>query len=532
MSQEQHEAVHRLIQEADRPFGDAAQLVSTFAEVARAATRARRATVSLHPPAHPGQDEPPPTGGELLFPITYQEVELGSLCLLPDSTLDPQGAEASRLIAKTLAYHLKRYEVRQLAWDLHGQELDLIGTSPSLRRIDRFVERASQGPLPALILGDFGSEAGAVALALHLAGPGRGGPFVGVHCASFASDGFERQWRSRAHRASGGTLLLHRIEELARPLQARLCEILESGNAGRTRGRDGEWRDLRLVITASLELEQLVRDGAFYPPLLEQIDFLRLEIDPLRERQEDLEPLLEHYLAVRCGSSPPRLSAEVLEVCRAYPWPGNVAEISRIAGRLAVMVEGRHVRLQHVASLAPQLLRPAELSPPTAPPPGASPPSRHPSLQRAIDYIADHFQDKLSLSEVATRAYVSPSHLEHLFRRELGKTFIQFLVQRRIERAQILLLSRPHAAVTSIAGDVGFNDLRHFERTFKSLAGCTPRSFRQRSEGAGAESAASAVVFAVPATLQRKKLEPGRDKSSTDRHPQGGGERNRDGQTR
>jgi transcriptional regulator with AAA-type ATPase domain len=509
MSEELRESVHRLIREAYRSFGDAEELISAFVEVARAATHSRQAAVSLHDPPSPRgafRHQNPRiagTGRELHFPIIYQDIELGGLSLLPESRPGDHVAEAGRMVAKTLAYHLKRHEVRALARDLYGQELGLIGTSLSLRRTDHFVERASQGKLPALILGDAGSEAAAVALALHLASPRREEPFVRFNCAACESDGFERQWLSRVREAAGGTLLLNRIEELARPLQPRLCEILESGNAG-----------FRLVATASPGLDELVREGGFYAPLLDQVDFLRLEIEPLRNRrEEDLKPLLEHYLAVRSGKAPVRLSAEVLAVCSAYPWPGDVAEVSRITGRLAVMAEDGYVRLQHVAAHAPQLLRPADIvanglgtaearDPEPSPISPGHPGGRHPALQRAIDHIADHYQEKLSLCDVAAGAYVSPSHLEHLFRRELRTTFTRFVTRRRIERAQALLIDQPHAAVTAIAGDVGFNDLRHFERMFKSLAGCTPRSFRQRANAAAAESAASAAIFAEPPELK------------------------------
>jgi AraC-like DNA-binding protein len=163
---------------------------------------------------------------------------------------------------------------------------------------------------------------------------------------------------------------------------------------------------------------------------------------------------------------------------------------------------------------------------------GGSRGGRHPTLQRAIDHIAEHYQDKLTLTGVAASAYVSPSHLEHLFRRELGTTFTRFVTQLRVERAQTLLLEQPYAAVTSIAGDVGFNDLRHFERMFKALTGCTPRSFRQRQGEGGAESAASSVIFAAPTAPEQITLKSGRETLLTVCRLREGRERKRNGQTR
>jgi len=103
----------------------------------------------------------------------------------------------------------------------------------------------------------------------------------------------------------------------------------------------------------------------------------------------------------------------------------------------------------------------------------------HPSLQRAIDYIATHCETRLSLTEVAARAYVSSSHLAHLFQQDLGTTFTRFLSSLRVGRAKRLLLDRPRESITVIAAESGFADLRHFERTFKGAVGCTPKEFRK-----------------------------------------------------
>jgi len=275
MAEERRELVHRLIREFYRPFSDASELISSFVEVALTATRSTRAAVSLHQaPDVPGalkivldQGGAEKTGRsprELLFPIIYQNIEMGDLSLVPPGmSLDSGGVEAGRVIAKALAHHLKRHEVRELARDLYGKELGLIGTSSSLQDIDHFVERASQGSLPSLILGDAGSEAGDVSLALHLASPGRERPFVCVNCATFESEKFGRQWLSRVSLANGGTLLLNRLEELARPLQPRLCEILESGLASWTKTQIDPQGEPRLVATGSLKLEELARNGGF-----------------------------------------------------------------------------------------------------------------------------------------------------------------------------------------------------------------------------------------------------------------------------
>lgn len=497
MADELFESVHRLVREAYRPFESAAELVSSFADVALTATHSLRARVSLRDLLDtPGGLrvirglERGAGSGETCFPILYQDVELGGLSLLPQKQgPQSQSAEVGRMIAKILAYHLKRHEVGRLARERYHQELALVGTSLALQRIDQFVERASKSFLPALILGERGAEMERVALALHLAGPKREGPFVRINCAALARTTFEQLLTGRVLAADGGTLLLCRLEELERPCQHLLCEILERGIESWAEEQSGREIRPRLVATATRDIEGWAEEGRFYKGLLDQLDYLRLEVEPLKKRQEDLKPLIEYYLQVHAGGDA-RISDSALQACASYPWPGNVSELSRMVARLVVMSEDGFIRLRHLAGHAPHLLEagvgsgPGEIDrlvEPPRPETLASAAIQHPALQRAIDYIISHYQERLSLSEVAACAYVSVSHLEHLFHRELGTTFTRFLTAYRIRRAKRLLLEQPHSSVTTIAGEAGFSDLRHFERVFKSLVGCTPKIYRKTS---------------------------------------------------
>jgi transcriptional regulator with AAA-type ATPase domain len=471
-----------------RPFDEASELVRCFGEAALTVTDSAQAEITVRSPVAAdlrvslgeGQRKTRSPGSprKARFPICYQQVEWGCLVISSPSLLPGDvGAQACEWIAQTLAYHLKRYEVGRLARERHGREASLIGTSESLSRVDLFLERASQTSLPALILGPPGSEAERIGLALHLLGPAREGAFVQASCATLESHSFERQLLDLLRSADGGTLLMARLEQMDLRSQRLLGEVLETGPALWAAGRGGQPVTVRLLATASPEIAEIARRGDFCAGLIEQLDYLRLELEPLRHRREDIPPLVQYFLRRHACGAVPGISDEVLQACVEYDWPGDVGELSRVMARLVVMTADNRVLPRHVRAHAPQILGARAAAP--IPPARGQSDVGHPTLQRAIDYIADHPQARLSLSQVAARAYVSSFHLSHLFHQELGITFTRFLTSLRVDRAKHLLLEQPRESITTIAAEAGFSDLRHFERTFKGLVGCTPREFRR-----------------------------------------------------
>ncbi len=94
-------------------------------------------------------------------------------------------------------------------------------------------------------------------------------------------------------------------------------------------------------------------------------------------------------------------------------------------------------------------------------------------------YLARHYPEKITLSGLAQQACLSRSHLSYLFKQTIGVSFKPFLAAVRIEKARRFLAEKPHLSITRIGSEVGFGDLRHFERTFKRWAGSTPRAYRQ-----------------------------------------------------
>jgi AraC-like DNA-binding protein len=104
----------------------------------------------------------------------------------------------------------------------------------------------------------------------------------------------------------------------------------------------------------------------------------------------------------------------------------------------------------------------------------------HLGLQKALHYLAENYTESLSLTSLAQGAFISPSHLSHLFKHYLKKTFKQILSELRIERAKQIFIATPLIRVTDVSLDVGFGDLSHFEKIFKRYTDMTPREFKNR----------------------------------------------------
>ena len=140
--------------------------------------------------------------------------------------------------------------------------------------------------------------------------------------------------------AHEGTLFLDEIGDLSQPLQAKLLRALQEHRIKPVGGNEEIEVDVRLVGATHQDLERLVRAGRFREDLFYRLNVVSIPLPPLRDRPEDLEPLLEHFLAKyssEYGHAQKRFSAEALRLLQAYPWPGNVRELSNVVERAIVL---------------------------------------------------------------------------------------------------------------------------------------------------------------------------------------------------
>jgi two-component system nitrogen regulation response regulator GlnG len=223
----------------------------------------------------------------------------------------------------------------------------LVAASPAMRAVTAAVEQFADGDAPVLICGEHGTGRELVARVLHRRGPRGASRFVAVRPTfedaptsdSPGASGRDGDACERARRAlraaSGGTLLVKDVSDLSASSQRTLRRAIRD----RRGDRDGEVFDVQVVATADLDLDRAVDAAIVSPELYQLFAARRIDVPPLRDRNEDLPELFERWVkhyAAEIGRVRPTVSSRAYARLLAYPWPGNVAELKTIARRLVV----------------------------------------------------------------------------------------------------------------------------------------------------------------------------------------------------
>jgi AraC-like DNA-binding protein len=432
--------------------------------------------------------------GAVVLPISYAETPLGLLRLRLDPPA-PSDAECALLsyFARHCGLLINRYHVRNWSQRRLGRPLLLIGLSKALRDLEAFVEISARGRLPVLLRGEFGTEKAQLAATIHCCGPTSEGPFVQVDCAVPGNGPAE--WLERAE---GGTLFLSDIDELDPRLQRQLPQFLPSQLHQWLQGTRGA--AVRVIASTTADLHQRAREGLFSRSLLAEIDFLSATIPPLRDRPGDIEPLICHTLEQNGYRPEEKRTDALVAFCGNYDWPENLFELERTVARLAVLTEERPIGIDDMRRHAPGIV-PAGRSGWTGPESdggasagdgavdhwvrcatGGEPAALaglHHALRKALVKLGSHYEEPISLGELARDSGVSPSHLGFLFRSVVKMPFKVLLGHIRIRKARELLAADSSRNITQVAMSVGFSDLSHFEKSFRRIVGQSPREFRR-----------------------------------------------------
>jgi DNA-binding NtrC family response regulator len=231
---------------------------------------------------------------------------------------------------------------------------ELIGTSDCVREIGRLVHRLAAVGSSTLIEGETGVGKEVIARAIHAHGARRDEPFVVVDCGSMptslidslllghekgAFTGAEERRVGAFERAHRGTLLLDEIGELPLELQPALLGVLERRRFCRIGGSQQIAVDVRVLASTHRDLRAAVEQGRFRADLYFRLAVTRVKVPPLRERAEDIDALVAHFVEQVTGIPGENLLADALPALREYAWPGNVRELRNVVE--AALVTGR-----------------------------------------------------------------------------------------------------------------------------------------------------------------------------------------------
>jgi two-component system, NtrC family, response regulator HydG len=251
----------------------------------------------------------------------------------------------------------------------------LVGRSAVMRRVYELIDRVAPSPSPVLIRGESGTGKELVARAIHAGGARKDAPFVAVNCTALPESLLESELFGHARgaftgasaarsglfvEASGGTLFLDEIGDMAPSLQAKLLRVVQLGEV-RAVGADESRRvDVRLIAATHQNLEERLESGTFRADLYYRLNVVPLVVPPLRDRNEDIPVLVEHFLAQSRARNPhavvERMSAALVSALAGYPWPGNVRELENVIERLVVIGTRAELDVADLRDIAPTVV--------------------------------------------------------------------------------------------------------------------------------------------------------------------------------
>jgi len=253
---------------------------------------------------------------------------------------------------------------RQMEW-LEGEnsrlrstlaiEHNMVGESPAMGEIYRFIERVAPTNSAVLICGESGTGKELAAHAIHVNSPRAIKPFVVINCAALAETlleselfGHERgaftgaiaQKKGKLEVAHGGTVFLDEIGELAPPLQSRLLRFLQDHKIERLGSTRSIELDVRVVAATNRNLDEAIAKGIFRADLYHRLNVMKVTMPPVRERRTDI-PLLASYFVAKYSNACKRtvngISAAARALLQSYEWPGNVRELENAIERAIVL---------------------------------------------------------------------------------------------------------------------------------------------------------------------------------------------------
>jgi DNA-binding NtrC family response regulator len=320
-------------------------------------------------------------GLELLSELSERGVRTPVIVLTATKTVDiavqAMKRGATDFITKPFELEALRFKVRQILRQSALQEEvarlrdevqnrqrlgGLIGRSPIMQEMFRAIERVARSRASVLVSGESGTGKELVARAIHELGPRSDGPFVAINCGAIPhnlieselfghekgafTDAVERRV-GRFEAASGGTLLLDEIAEIAPSVQVKLLRALQERRVERLGSSRSIEVDVRIVAATNRDLQKEVDAKRFRADLFYRVNVVPIRLPPLRERREDIKLLAESFLArpENRGGAKRSFSPGAMRAMETHAWPGNVRELENAVEHGITLCEGEMIQL-------------------------------------------------------------------------------------------------------------------------------------------------------------------------------------------
>jgi len=278
--------------------------------------------------------------------------------------LDPD--EIAHLVKNALSHRRAREEnvrLRETVAEI-TQHPDMVGQSVAMKKVFDAIETVGPTDATVLITGESGTGKELVARAIHAASPRRFHPMVTIHCGALtetlleselfghekgAFTGAQYRKKGKFEIAEGGTAFLDEIGDISLKTQTDLLRVLQEREIVRVGGNQTIKVDFRCVAATNKDLEQLIDEGKFRPDLFYRLNVFRIELPALRERKDDIPPLVDHFVrkfSLQMNKKITRVAPSAMYQLQAHLWPGNVRELENAVERAMVVAQEPELREQ------------------------------------------------------------------------------------------------------------------------------------------------------------------------------------------
>src|SRR5256886_2621444 len=261
-------------------------------------------------------------------------------------------------------------EVMRLKSALHERygEDRIIGQAPAIRRAIELALSVADTQTSVLIQGESGTGKELIANLIHFNSGREDKPYIKLNCGAIPETLLESELfghekgaftDARARRlgrfeeAHGGTLFLDEVGEMTLAAQVRFLRVLQDGEFARVGGNEVLKSDVRIIAASNVDLERAVEEGSFRRDLFYRLSVFPINLPPLRERREDIHPMVIHFLEhykQRTGRFVSGISKPALSALIGYDWPGNVRELENAVERAVIIAAGRQIELDDLPS--------------------------------------------------------------------------------------------------------------------------------------------------------------------------------------
>lgn len=232
---------------------------------------------------------------------------------------------------------------------------ELIGSSPAMQQVYKSIGRIAESDATVLIRGESGTGKDVVARAIFMNSNRRDKPFVAVNCAAIPEGLLESELfghekgaftdavsvhKGKFEQAADGTIFLDEVGDMSLPLQAKVLRVLQDRTYDRVGGKEVLISEARVIAATNQDLETLVREKRFREDLYYRLNVVTITLPPLRERKEDIQDLVDHFIKKYCSKYNKIIagvSPQAMKFLGDYDWPGNVRELENAIARAVII---------------------------------------------------------------------------------------------------------------------------------------------------------------------------------------------------